>query len=232
MFRASRALKICSSTTFRAAYDGLLHRYPYSTKALSTGVTYICSDVTAQSFEECRAKNSGNESSETASSRGLRAVKFGAVGCFWVGPLLTAWFNFMDFIVPGKHLRPIVTNLIVDQVLQGPFMIGTMYLWTALANGSTLAQARQRMDELLFPTWVNSVIVWGPVQICQQAFIPLQYRVLVANIVSYFWDTYLSYMMMTSKTTPDVNLQSKASGNVAVAAAPESNADEATRSPR
>ena len=45
-------------------------------------------------------------------------------------------------------------------------------------------------------TWINSLYVWGPVQAMQQAVVPLQYRVLVANGVSYFWDTYLSLMMM------------------------------------
>ena len=28
--------------------------------------------------------------------RAARALKFGAVGCFWVGPLLTYWFNVME----------------------------------------------------------------------------------------------------------------------------------------
>ena len=34
--------------------------------------------------------------------RCLRAVKFGAVGCFWIGPVLTAWFNGMDKLAPGR----------------------------------------------------------------------------------------------------------------------------------
>ena len=37
--------------------------------------------------------------------------------------------------------------------------------------------------------------VWAPVQIMQQTLVPLHYRVSVANLVSYFWDTYLSMMM-------------------------------------
>ena len=45
-------------------------------------------------------------------------------------------------------------------------------------------------------TWINSLYVWGPVQAMQQAVVPLQYRVAVSNVVSHFWDTYLSLQMM------------------------------------
>ena len=44
--------------------------------------------------------------------------------------------------------------------------------------------------------------MWGPVQVMQQAVVPLPYRVLVANGVSYFWDTYLSLKMMDGAGQP------------------------------
>ena len=71
-----------------------------------------------------------------------------------------------------------------------------MYFWTAYLNGKTLIQIYKRLEDVLYETWLNSVYVWGPVQVIQQGLIPLQYRVAFANFVSYFWDTYLSYMMM------------------------------------
>ena len=55
---------------------------------------------------------------------------------------------------------------------------------------------QSKLEKELWPTWVNSVIVWGPVQIGQQTLVPLKYRVAVANGVSYVWDTYLSLKMM------------------------------------
>ena len=59
-------------------------------------------------------------------------------------------------------------------------------------------------------TWVKSVYVWSPVQAVQQLFVPPEYRVAVANGVSYFWDTYLSLCMMphpaeaTGRPEPEV----------------------------
>ena len=75
-------------------------------------------------------------------------------------------------------------------------MIGSMFCWCALANGASLPAIRAKLEEELFSTWCASVWVWAPVQVLQQAAVPLQYRVAVSNVVSYFWDTYLSLQMM------------------------------------
>ena len=168
-------------------YNARLTAAPYSTKAVGTGVTYTFSDLTAQAIEaEPRA----------VGERVERALKFGAVGGLWVGPLLTHWFNFMERMLPGASLRPLAIKLFVDQTVQGPLMIGSMFCWCALANGASLPAIRAKLDEELFSTWCASVWVWAPVQVLQQAVVPLQYRVAVSNLVSYFWDTYLSLQMM------------------------------------
>ena len=120
----------------------------------------------------------------------------------------------------------------LDQVLQGPFMISTMFVWTGLLQGERLAQTLGTVRARIWDTWVKSVYatrgagpfldgrrgpqlspdaerpthvhaqhthnttqVWSPVQAVQQLVVPLEYRVAVANGVSYFWDTYLAHEM-------------------------------------
>ena len=168
-------------------YNARLAAAPYSTKAVGTGTTYVFSDLTAQAIE-AEPRDPGE--------RVARALKFGAVGGLWVGPLLTHWFNVMERVLPGASLRPLAIKLFVDQVVQGPLMIGSMFCWCALANGASLPAIRAKLEEELFSTWCASVWVWAPVQVLQQAAVPLQYRVAVSNVVSYFWDTYLSLQMM------------------------------------
>ena len=176
------------------AYNARLHSHPYSTKAAGTALTYVCSDLTAQTIERRRSECS--ESAGEAALSAERALKFGAVGGFWVGPLLTYWFQLMDRVVPGRTPRAIAVKMLVDQTVQGPFMIGTMFAWCAVLNGASGAAIVCKLKDELLNTWVNSVYVWAPVQIFQQAVVPLQYRVAVSNVVSYFWDTYLSLQMM------------------------------------
>ena len=64
---------------FLAWYNARLTSHPYSVKAFGTGATYVASDCSAQSIE--------GEKNVMVQDRAARALKFGAVGCFWVGPV-------------------------------------------------------------------------------------------------------------------------------------------------
>ena len=48
---------------------------------------------------------------------------------------LTGVYGGLLFLLPGASLRPLAIKLFVDQVVQGPLMIGSMFCWCALANG-------------------------------------------------------------------------------------------------
>jgi len=186
------AVQLLATLDFPAligSYNAALATKPFTTKAAGTGITYFFSDLTAQALE-------GDRSSLIEKIK--RATQFALVGALWVGPLLAAWFQVMDFYVPGRSAAAVSTKIIMDQVLQGPFMISTMFLWTGLLAGAGLSGALASIRGCLRDTWVKSVYVWSPVQAVQQLFVPPEYRVAVANGVSYFWDTYLAMEMSPS----------------------------------
>ena len=81
-------------------------------------------------------------------------------------------------------------------------------------DGASVDAIQNKLEAELWPTWVNSVIVWGPVQIGQQMLVPLKYRVAVANGVSYVWDTYLSLKMMPPPAEAGTEKASKPSALV------------------
>ena len=174
-------------------YDALLRSDPYKTKAIGTGVTYVFSDLTAQAIE---AQRSSLAPAVAPHDRAARALKFGAVGVFWIGPVLTAWFDAMDRLVPGRAARPLLAKLLLDQCAMAPPLLASMFVVTALTNDVAPAAIRAKLEHHLIPTWQNSVAVWAPVSLFQLAVVPLPYRVAVSNVVSYFWDTYLSMKMM------------------------------------
>jgi len=186
------AVQLLATLDFPAligSYNAALASRPFTTKAAGTGITYFFSDLTAQALE-------GDRSSLIEKVK--RASQFALVGALWVGPLLAAWFQVMDFYVPGRSAGAVSTKIVMDQVLQGPFMIATMFLWTGLLAGAGLSGALASIRGCLRDTWVKSVYVWSPVQAVQQLFVPPEYRVAVANGVSYFWDTYLAMEMSPS----------------------------------
>ncbi|KAJ1446619.1 hypothetical protein M885DRAFT_472562 [Pelagophyceae sp. CCMP2097] len=187
-------------------YDGLLNTHPYLTKAAGTGVTFIASDCTAQAIEEFR-REPGAPMPEPE-DRLFRSLKFGAVGALWIGPGLSFWFDMMDKLVPGRSPRAVATKLIIDQCVMAPPMLASMFCWTALAQGASFDDIRVKLETQLASTWRSGLCVWTPVSLFQQVLVPLQYRVSCSNLVSYFWDTYLSLQMMKAPTkAPEVTLQ-------------------------
>lgn len=173
--------------TLVAKYNAKLVTHPYTIKASTTAATYFLADLTAQGIEGERLG---------VGDRAARSLKFAAVGGLWVGPLLTKWFLVMEHALPGRGPRAVAAKLALDQLVQGPLMIGSMFAWCAALNGAGARDIGAKLEEELYPTWLSSVAVWGPVQVVQQAYVPLAYRVAVANAVSFFWDTYLSLAMM------------------------------------
>ena len=143
-----------------------------------------------------------------------RTLRFAAVGLLWVGPLLSLWHQAMEHVIPGAAAASILKKVLLDQFLQGPFMISSMYLITGasgrLADGwglrAALRDGGDGARRQWRSTWVQSLYVWSPVQALQQAAIPLQHRVLVANVVAYVWNTYLAMRMAPGAET-DQQLQ-------------------------
>ena len=77
---------------------------------------------------------------------------------------------------------------------------------TDTSNGASAPQIGAKLDAHLWGTWRDGVCVWAPVELVQQSVVPLRYRVAVSNVVSYFWDTYLSLKMM-DRPAPAPGLQ-------------------------
>ena len=171
-----------------------LARNPLAVKCLSFGVTYAAADMTAQIFacvtlgevvpllERCR-----------------RVLSLAAVGTFAVGPLLAYWFDFLEWLVPGKKAKAVATRTFLDQLIQVPFCIAMIFTLSSMAEGHGLLYCYHKIQMKLLSTWRDCVLVWCPVQFINQGLIPLQYRVLFQAIISFFWDTYLSIISHSVK---------------------------------
>ena len=73
-----------------------------------------------------------------------------------VGPLLTYWFNVMERILPGRAPARVAAKLVIDQVLQGPFMIGSMFALCAAVKGSA------EINQCVRPAWRYYLLFWPP----------------------------------------------------------------------
>ena len=168
--------------TFQAWFDRMLKQYPYRTKSITTGLTYAAADATAQGFEMW----TNRDYKFALRKRFARIFGLVLIGCLWVGPVLTGWFNLLDAHVPTFYARTAL-----DQLVQAPFMIACIFSLASAFEGRIM-EVPSKLRLKLKPTWISALKVWIPTQLLTQGVVPLPYRVVVVNGVSYFWDTYLS----------------------------------------
>lgn len=168
-------------------YKSMNVHHPLVTRSVTMGLTYALADTTAQLIELAEGP------SETSlGHRVQRTIGITAIGLVFVGPLLTVWFNALDKFVPGSTFLPIAGRTALDQLIEAPIMIGSIFGLATLAEGGSVADAKFKLETKLLPTWRDGLIIWVPSQCINQAIVPLKYRVMLQAILSYFWDTYLS----------------------------------------
>ncbi|KAK3087951.1 hypothetical protein FSP39_012712 [Pinctada imbricata] len=110
-----------------------------------------------------------------------RNARFMAFGLFIGGPMFRVWYLKIDQIF-GKTKYSNLKMVFADQGLFAPvflpFFLGTMGV--------------MRQDP--FPLVVEKVKnIWPLAQLINFTFVPLQHRVMVVNLVSVGWNTYLAW---------------------------------------
>ena len=70
-------------------------------------------------------------------------------------------------------------------------MIGVFLSSMATMEGNS---AIQKLDTTWWPTLQTNWMVWPFVQMINFTFLPLQHRVLFANVISIGWNSYLSWV--------------------------------------
>ena len=139
-FALSPNAVVFSPQSLVRAYCDATAASPIISSALLTGFTYSLSDITAQALEQKSASTYSSSSSSSAppsrfpSISAGRTARFAAVGVLWVGPLLVLWHHCLEHFIPGATPANVLRKLVLDQCLQGPFMIATMYVITGTAG--------------------------------------------------------------------------------------------------
>lgn len=108
------------------------------------------------------------------------------------GPVATTWFGFLARNVNARNKRvETLARVACDQSLFAPVMIGAFLSSMATMEGNS---AKERLEKAWWPALKANWMLWPMVQTINFTFLPLQHRVLFANIVSIGWNSYLSWV--------------------------------------
>ncbi|KAH7001684.1 putative integral membrane protein, Mpv17/PMP22 family [Ilyonectria destructans] len=164
-------------------YSAKLAARPLLTQSVTTAVLFATGDITAQQLVQKR----GLEKHDM-----IRTGRMALYGGFVFGPAATTWFGVLarNVNVRNKRLETLA-RVACDQLLFAPVMIGVFLSSMATMEG---ASVKERLDKTYWPALSTNWMVWPFVQMINFTFLPLQHRVLFANVVSIGWNSYLSWV--------------------------------------
>ena len=109
------------------------------------------------------------------------------------GPAATAWFGFLQrYVVTNSKAGTIVARVAVDQTFFAPTQLTCFLSSMAIMEGT---DPIEKLRTTFFQCYKANVSVWPFVQTVNFTFVPLEYRVLMVNMVSLGEYSFFSLML-------------------------------------
>ncbi|CAG8122850.1 unnamed protein product [Penicillium salamii] len=119
---------------------------------------------------------------------GRMALYGGAV----FGPVATKWFGILQrHVVLGSVATTTAARVAADQIVFAPIQLTCFLSSMALMEGTDPVE---KWKNAFGPAYKANLAVWPFVQGVNFAFVPLELRVLVVNVISLGWNCFLSMM--------------------------------------
>ncbi|KZO95523.1 hypothetical protein CALVIDRAFT_537900 [Calocera viscosa TUFC12733] len=173
--------------SFLGRYNALSLRRPMLTGMVSAAVLFGAGDVLAQQGVERRGLGKHDY---------IRTLRLSLYGGLIFAPIITRWYRLLERLPPSVTLTPrlgVMLKVGLDQFILTPGIIAVFYTSMALMEGEGGEEVKRRLGEAWAPTLVRNWGVFIPTQLVNFSVVPLHHRLLVVNVVSLFWNTYLSY---------------------------------------
>lgn len=190
------------------AYNQLLKSHPFRVNMIGCGFFFGVGDLLAQYYFPHHIDDDLDKPTEYHALRTLRAMIY---GCFFFGPVSVKWhtktlpFIKSPFISALRrvNMNPKIINLhdnlfrlLLDSLLMPGLVWIPMYntVMSVLAfYPDPLAVAAQKLHNNWWSVLKASWTVWVPLQLVNLFFVPVQLRIVIANIWSIGWNCFLSY---------------------------------------
>ena len=119
---------------------------------------------------------------------------------YFVFGLITAPISRYLFILLEYLLRDMpegfskfFKKVIIERALFAPLFLFLYKLLIPLLQGEPLSEVIEKLPQNFLKTLLINILVWSPFSYINMNYVPIEKRVLAANLMGLFWTCFLSY---------------------------------------
>ncbi|KAM9810660.1 peroxisomal membrane protein 2 [Neosynchiropus ocellatus] len=170
-------------------YLFLLKRYPILTKSVTSAVISALGNILSQYLESRKkAKNGAAVSRMDAAG----PARYGIYGLLITGPVSHFFYQLMEAWIPSTDPYCLLKRLMLDRLVFAPGFLLIFFFAMNILEAKGWEDFEKKMRRTYWTALKMNWRVWTPFQFVNVNFVPVQFRVLFANVVAFFWYAYLA----------------------------------------
>lgn len=170
-------------------YLFLLKKYPILTKSVTSGILSALGNLLSQVLEARKKSRDGVPGSEIDTAG---ATRYAIYGLLITGPVSHYFYQLMELWIPTTDQLCIVKRLLLDRLIFAPGFLLLFYFVMNILEAKGWGDFEKKMRASYWTALKMNWKVWTPFQFININFVPVQFRVLFANMVALFWYAYLA----------------------------------------
>ncbi|XP_072244069.1 peroxisomal membrane protein 2 [Leuresthes tenuis] len=167
----------------------LLKKYPILTKSVTSGILSALGNLLSQILE---ARKKAKSEAQVNEIDVAGATRYAVYGLFITGPVSHFFYQLMEAWIPTTDSLCVVKRLLLDRFIFAPGFLLIFYFVMNILEAKGWEDFEKKMRRSYWTALKMNWKVWTPFQFININFVPVQFRVLFANVIALFWYAYLA----------------------------------------
>ncbi|GAA6109850.1 peroxisomal membrane protein 2 [Tachysurus ichikawai] len=170
-------------------YLHLLKKYPIITKSVTSAILSSLGNLLSQALESKKKLKEGQSRKEVDL---YGPIRFALYGLVITGPLSHFFYQLLELLFPASAPYSTLKRLLLERLVFAPAFLFLFFAVMNILEGKTNADLQDKLKARYWPALKMNWKVWTPFQFININYVPVQFRVLFANLIALFWNAYLT----------------------------------------